>query len=177
MGSFDEAVEYVLTNEGGLNVNPHDQGGVTNYGISSRLIKLSSHKYQFIDYDNVEKSIKELTKENAKIVYKTEFWDAAPFDQISNQEICNYIFDSCINMGMHAGVLIAQTSCFCVLKEYKKSKEDGKMGKNTIDDIKKCGYLLMPALRATRAAKYRSLAEKEVYRENLEGWLKRAYEH
>src|SRR5882762_3967676 len=101
MSDFECAVNYVLRNENGLIENPHDNGGITNHGISLRFLKSLS----ILELTNIsifeepnEQTIRDLTLSKAKVIYFMYFWNAAPFDKILNQEHCNYIFDMAVSM-------------------------------------------------------------------------------
>ena len=58
---FDDIIEVVLEHEGGYVHDPKDLGGETNFGIAKRF------------YPDVD--IKNLTKEQAKQIYKKDYWD------------------------------------------------------------------------------------------------------
>ena len=62
-GGFPDAVERVLAREGGYSDNPADRGGRTNFGISSGA---------YPDLD-----VSKLTREQAKEIYKRDYWQAA----------------------------------------------------------------------------------------------------
>lgn len=65
--SFDTAIARTLKNEGGYTAGlPNDPGGETNFGISKR------------SYPNVD--IKNLTRDGAIAIYRTDFWDAVHAD-------------------------------------------------------------------------------------------------
>lgn len=59
---FEHAVSIVLENEGGYSWHSADPGGETNMGISRRA---------YPDLD-----IKNLTQDEAKAIYKRDYWDA-----------------------------------------------------------------------------------------------------
>lgn len=58
---FQQAVEFVLGEEGGLSDNPSDAGKLTKWGISS------------VFYPQVESSA--FTRDAALAIYKSDFWD------------------------------------------------------------------------------------------------------
>ena len=60
--SFDKAMDFILSIEGGYVNDLNDPGGETNYGISK-------NKYPDID-------IKGLTESEAREIYKKDYWDA-----------------------------------------------------------------------------------------------------
>lgn len=58
--TFEEAIERVLSHEGGYTAGEGDPGGETQWGISKR-------SYPHID-------IKALTRDQAKAIYRSDFW-------------------------------------------------------------------------------------------------------
>ena len=94
MANFDKAIERVLINEGGYVNDPNDAGGETKYGISKRA------------YPGVD--IKNLTTDEAKAIYKKDYWDKIKGDNINSDEIAYEIFDTAVNMGVRTSSKIAQ---------------------------------------------------------------------
>ena len=78
--TFDEIIEKVLEHEGGYVNDPDDAGGETNYGIAKRW------------YPNVD--IKNLTKEQAKKIYHTDYWRRGKCDEVPPQ-LRHIYFDMC----------------------------------------------------------------------------------
>jgi len=81
---FDSAVELILKQEGGLVEHPYDPGGLTNYGISQR-------SYPSLD-------IRNLTKDQAKEIYRRDYWDKIKGDLLP-EGISTLVFDSAVNQG------------------------------------------------------------------------------
>lgn len=180
MSMFEPAIAFVLQNEGGLSENPHDPGGITNFGISLRFLQHLSQErlrtYQIFDFPVDQETIRHLTLEQAKAVYKGEFWDQVPLEKIINQIHCNYIFDMCVNMGIAPAIKCVQRALWAVVKEWQKIPDDGILGNQTLSLIKQCGFLIMPALRAERGSYYRFLTyEHPQEKEFLHGWYNRTY--
>lgn len=85
-GSFGSASEFVLKQEGGYNAN--DAGkGPTNFGINSAA--------------NPGVDVKNLTRDGAKAIYKSKYWDAIGGDQLNEQNpaLALVAFDTAVNMG------------------------------------------------------------------------------
>lgn len=179
MASFEIAIEYVLKNEGGLEENPKDPAGITNFGISLRFLRNLENpsKYGFHWGCAEKEDIESLTIDKAKEIYKGEFWDNAPFDQIISQSISTYLLDSAVNQGISPAVKCIQRACWAVMHDINIIKDDGILGDQTLSIINKCSpYLLLPAMRSERAGEYRLLAERNIMdKEFIEGWLDRAY--
>lgn len=82
--SFEKAIDFVLSIEGGYVNDPSDPGGETKYGISKRA------------YPNVD--IANLTESAAKEIYKRDYWDAMECDNLV-YSVDIVAFDTAVNMG------------------------------------------------------------------------------
>lgn len=178
---FENAFKYVMINEGGLEENDLDPGGITKYGISLRFLR-SLGKDKLKEYDVyisdvvTSDDIKDLTIEQAKAIYFGEFWKKSPFDKIDRQEVINYIFDMAVNMGISPAVKCAQRSVWSVMKDKEILPEDGILNDVTINMINHCEFFIITAMRSERAGTYRLIAERNPKeREFLPDWLKRSY--
>lgn len=91
--TFETAFDRLIGHEGGYVNNPHDPGGETNWGISKRSYP--------------ELNIKELTREQARDIYRRDFWNRihadALFDGVAFQA-----FDFAINSGIETAVRYLQ---------------------------------------------------------------------
>jgi len=88
MLTFDQAFDRLIGNEGGYVCNPADPGGETNWGISKR------------SYPNID--IKHLTRDQAKTIYKRDFWDQLGCD--SHPAILFQVFDFAVNSGISTAI-------------------------------------------------------------------------
>lgn len=82
--TFDDAVNNVLTREGGYVNDAADRGGETNLGISSNA--------------NPDVDVANLTTDQAKALYRERYWDAIGGDSIP-PAIRELAFDTAVNMG------------------------------------------------------------------------------
>lgn len=179
MSSFDEAVDFVLRNEKGLVNHSHDNGKITNHGISLRFLKNlapeSLRKYGIFE-DVSEQTIIDLSLDQAKKIYHDEFWLNAPFEKIGNQMHCNFIFDMAIAIGIAPAIKCVQRACWAVMQK-RELIDDGILGEKTLTAIKMCGFLIMPPMRSERAGYYRLVVQNDgEQKEFINGWLNRAYE-
>ncbi len=96
MANFDIAVAKTLIKEGGskLTIDKDDHGGATRYGISSAA------------YPNVD--IRNLTEQQARDIYKRDYWDKICGDEITDQKMAESIFDTAVNIGVTAVVKMVQ---------------------------------------------------------------------
>lgn len=176
MSKFDSAFNYILSNEGGLVDNKNDSGGITKYGISFAFLKSAGNKYEFNDQGITPNTIKNLTLEQAQQIYKNEFWDKLPYDEINQQVIANYIFDMHVNMGLRAAVVCAQKALWALGCSRSVVIADGVFGPKTLSVLNSLTLCLLSALRAVRAAKYEAIvATNPGNKIFLEGWLNRTY--
>lgn len=91
--SFERAFRIVVGEEGGYVNDPRDPGGETKYGISKR------------SYPNVD--IKNLTLEQARAIYREDYWDALKLDgQPWHKALC--LFDCAVNQGRAVAVELLQ---------------------------------------------------------------------
>ena len=178
---FSPALEIVLKNEGGLQeASPADPGGITNYGISLRFLKgvINPSKYGIHDNPIDADTIRHLNSTQVAAVYQGEFWGAAPFESIQDQDVANYLFDASVNLGIAPAVKCCQRAIWAVWNHYSVLPDDGILGHNTLMWIERCKpNILISAMRSERAGEYRLIAaQKPAEDSNLPGWLKRAYE-
>jgi len=83
--SFNALIEGLLGREGGYVNHPADRGGETNFGISSRA--------------NPDIDVANLTKEQAKQIYKQRYWDAINADSLP-ENVREIAFDTAVNHGV-----------------------------------------------------------------------------
>ncbi len=106
---FTEAVEFVLSYEGGLVDDPADPGGLTKFGISQRA---------YPDLD-----IRNLTREQAIEIYRNDYWNKCKCNELP-QQLAFVLFDSAVNQGPSAAIKMLQRSLSVA--------DDGIIGSQTI---------------------------------------------
>lgn len=146
---FEEAVEFVLSQEGGYVNDPHDPGGETNFGISKR---------QFPELD-----IAGLTRDEAIQIYRKHYWDKVCAERLP-AVLRLAVFDGAVNQGVDFTVRALQRILLV--------KVDGDLGPYTLNAIfnyrdypKLLGHFLDARLR-----RYVSLPTWPRYGQ---GWAKR----
>lgn len=110
--SFDAFIERVLAHEGGYVNHPADPGGETNWGITKR-------SYPALN-------IRELTREDAKAIYRRDFWDRVRGDQLP-PELAFQALDAAVNHGIGNAVRWMQRAADVA--------DDGVIGPVTLDAI------------------------------------------
>lgn len=160
MASFDVALENTMRWEdpSGRGVVTTDSGGLTRWGISQKA---------YPDLD-----IAHLSFEDAKIVYKGEYW--CPEYDLIPQGVCNKVFDCAVNMGKKRAHILLQ----CALQDCGEPVvADGKLGPATMSAIDRSDPMhLLVSLRENCCNFYEELARRnpEKYGRYLAGWLRRA---
>lgn len=157
---FEKAVDYVIRNEGGYVFDRDDEGGETNYGISSK---------SYPDLD-----IKKLTLKDAKKIYFCDYWHKGRFEEIDDYAVATQLFDLSVNIGIRSAIIVLQRALRSVGINVL---EDGLIGPQTLSAVKKSEpRCLLAAIKSEAAGYYRMLAR---YRPGqakfLNGWLNRAY--
>jgi len=103
--NFNKAIEHVLSSEGGFTNDPDDDGNWTGSKKGKGILKgtkwgISAASYPTLDIFN-------LTREEAIVIYKRDFWDKYKIDQLPNY-IQLHFFDVCVNSGYSRAVRILQ---------------------------------------------------------------------
>ena len=93
MSYYDECFTRLIGNEGGYVNNPKDPGGETKWGISRR-------SYPELD-------IKNLTQDDAKAIYRRDFWDTCRCDELF-PVLAFSLFDCSVNSGCGQAVKLLQ---------------------------------------------------------------------
>ena len=156
MKSFNEIIEKVLEHEGGYVNDPKDLGGETKYGITKRF-------YPDID-------IKNLTIEQAKEIYKSDYWDRNKVESLP-QNLWHIYFDMCVNMGKRTAVKVLQRAA---VNKGKNIEVDGGLGPMTIGALK---GVELDRVRAFRVKYYVDLITARPEQEKFYlGWFRRATE-
>lgn len=170
MSNANDAIAYVRRNEGGFVDNPNDRGLATNGGISLKFYQ------QFCDPHATARTIQELSDSDIDNLYHDLFWLKLPYAKLTNQHICNYLFDFCINAGEFHGVQNAQRA-LQVANRRLTLRDDGLMGDLTVEELNNASVAFLPVFMATRVGYYRSLVaahpDQIIF---LSGWINRSLE-
>ncbi|MBX4189706.1 hypothetical protein KW791_00190 [Candidatus Parcubacteria bacterium] len=179
MTRFEDVIDYVLSNEGELSENPNDSGGITKYGISLRFIRELTpeklRKYGIFE-PITDQTIRDLTLDQAKLIYRSEFWEASRFNEIKSKELAAYLFDMSVAHGTAQSIKLLQRAIWAIYRQRSYLNDDGVLGSKTIAAVNDIGSAMLCVLIATRASFYRLIAEKRPKdRGFLDGWLNRCY--
>lgn len=147
--TFDEAIKFILKEEGGYIDHPNDPGGETNFGISKRAFP--------------KEEIKNLTLDRAKFLYFENYWKPAKCDIMPDNVVLMH-FDTAVNMGVGMAIKLLQKTIGVV--------EDGVIGEVTKQKILRGVNLYWYAL--LRMQKYMLIVkDKPSSSVFLQGWSNR----
>lgn len=149
--TFERWVEFVLKYEGEISNDPKDSGGLTKWGIPSRI------------YPEVKDS--GFTRPRAIEIFRTDYWQKCKCDQLP-LSIAFVLGDSAVNQGQPTAIRLMQKSLGV--------NPDGIVGPETMAAAFRASpYLVVPEFIARRAYQY-SL-HPNVTRFGL-GWFRRLAE-
>lgn len=180
---FDNAIEFVLIQEGKFSNNKSDPGGATNYGISLRLLRSLGVDID-MDGDTDIDDIIHMTKNDAKKIYKKEWWDKYHYQQIDDKQFQRMILSLSVNMGAKNAHKIIQKS----LNEIPKPKDrillvvNGNLSPACIHQLNDITRPEIKALFKIKVQKnaidmYESFVKRnEHLRIFLKGWENRVFE-
>jgi lysozyme family protein len=111
MSNFDKAIKLILKHEGGYVNNPNDNGGPTAFGVSLAFLKGCGDLGDFDHDGDVDiEDIKNMTVDQATLIYKTQWWDKYKYSAVTDLTIATKIFDFSVNMGSSRAHKLLQTS-------------------------------------------------------------------
>lgn len=166
MAKFDIAIPKVLAWEGRYINHPNDPGGETMRGITDKLDGRIDHMVD-VDGDGYpDVDIKNLTVDQAKEIYKREFWDKMMGDWIESQAMADIVFDGYVNCWKN-GIRL--------LQDILNVDIDGHLGPRTLQVLNLCEETAVHRkYKQARIDYYNNLADRkpelEVFRK---GWLNR----
>jgi lysozyme family protein len=145
---FDKAFEHIIGEEGGYTNHPRDPGGETKYGITKR------------DYPDLD--IANLTVDQAKHIYRDNYWDAIKADYLP-ESIATLVFDSAVNQGVMRATKLMQRAL--------EVQVDGVIGPRTIAAAQNIDPIdFAVKFGAERALHYAALSNFDVFGR---GWMRR----
>ena len=177
---FEQAFHFLLDNEGEFTI---DTGGPTKYGVTLTTLRnakiLTDREYPFGDFDHDGDididDIRNMTLGDARILYRSQWWDRYNYDAIEDPALAAKVFDFSVNMGPSAAHKLAQRAVnelFGIVL-----KEDGILGPTTLRRINATpDNQMLSEIRAQAWRYYKRLLainpDLELYRN---GWRNRAY--
>lgn len=167
MAKFEEAIDKTLAAEGGFFHNT-TTGEVVNMGITLTTLRslqvLRTNGPATPDDINF---VRTLTEDEAREIYKSEYWDKLCLDAIDSQDVAAKVFDVAVNMGVVTSARILQQAVGVPV--------DGIVGPHTIGAANAMDAIaLLGMIRARAASHYREIAAANPnLAPDLNGWLTR----
>lgn len=127
--TFENKVSEVINTEGDFVNDPNDPGGPTNKGISWSA--WTENAQSVLGVDPTLDNLKDLSSDQAKLIYKEMYWDKIDADNIKDGDLRYLMFDFYVNAGGNAIKVLQKT-----LNDSGYSLDvDGVMGTNTLNAI------------------------------------------
>lgn len=158
MASFSKAIDKTLRWEGGFTI---DTGGKTKYGISQNA------------YPNL--NIADLTLDQAKAIYKKDYWDKVKGDLIGNDSAAAALFDFAVNAGIGRATIETKRALNGLGYKFDLTA-NSSLPSEVLAAINAKGDVFANALQVARLDFYSRLAKEnpDKYGKYLIGWTKRA---
>lgn len=158
--NFDRAFELVIGHEGGYTDNRSDPGNWTGGKVGVGTLKGTKFGIAANSYPKLD--IKNLTINEAKAIYKRDYWDRIQADKLPSG-LRFHVFDMAINSGISRGVKILQKTV--------GTTEDGVIGPKTIAASNAMNvYHAVSVYNANRISFYTSLGTFSTFGK---GWMNR----
>lgn len=179
-GLFDLAYIFTARWEGGLSDHPADRGGVTKFGVSREfLADMQKRERHFLRSLGIAGEItgdviRNLSRDQARRIFRYEFWDSLELDREIHPKCAVVLFDMAVNHGKAGAVKIAQrgvnkTAPLCPLL-----KVDGKLGPKTRKGLANADFNLPQLILDAREAYFLAIVAKNASQKVfLAGWLNR----
>lgn len=112
---FDESYKHLVYDERGYVNDPDDSGGETYLGVTRRdhpnakmwdIIDGIKKQYGLSGINNRLKNIP-IINEEAKRIYKIQYWDAIKLDELNSKTLTHQIFDHAVNAGVGSAISLA----------------------------------------------------------------------
>lgn len=158
----DRIIEEIIQKEGGFSNHPADPGGPTNFGITIRTLS------KWRGHDVTVEDVKNLTEDEAKDIYNSEYVLRPGFDKIPESMLKSNLIDFGVNSGPKTAIMNLQTLLGV--------RADGLLGPTTLAaieqvNLKDLNNELVKRRVLTYARIVQNSPKKLVF---LYGWLKRA---
>jgi lysozyme family protein len=119
MKGLDDALEYLLAEEGGWSNHPADTGGATMFGVTQ-----GTYDAYRLAKSLKKQTVRNITQAEAREIYDVNYWRAAGCDRLP-WPISYMTFDAAVNSGPSRAVRWTQ--------EGLGQKSDGKIGPLSIE--------------------------------------------
>jgi lysozyme family protein len=157
---FNQAFDALIDHEGGYTNNPRDRGNWTSGKIGKGELKGTKYGISAMAYPHLD--IKSLTLDQAKAIYKRDYWDKTQCDKLPGA-IRFDMFDVAVNSGPSDAVKFLQRAV--------GADDDGILGNVTLSLVNR----LDPQLLDKRLSGHRLLfiAKVDTFPTFGRGWINR----
>ena len=164
---FNSIIDKNLEHEGGYVNDKNDRGGETKYGITKPFME----EYKYAMPDGKAKPIKDLTVEDAKLLYKA-MWDRYNLGYIRDKDLAYVIYDYMINS--YAGTAAKRVQEILNTRG-AALKVDGQIGEKSLNAIHNSDYKwLIDEIIKNRHHHYREQVRKDSTQHQFyAGWMNR----
>ncbi|GAA5513668.1 hypothetical protein Dcar01_02412 [Deinococcus carri] len=109
MSRFNDAFEIVIGHEGGYTADPRDRGNWTDgaFGQKGGTLKGTKYGVSAMSYPHLD--IQHLTLEQARTIYKQNYWDRAGCDNLPG-DLALCVFDTAVNSGVGRALSLLTTA-------------------------------------------------------------------
>jgi lysozyme family protein len=108
MTTFDQAFGRLVNHEGGFTDNPRDRGNWTSGKVGVGQLKGTKYGVSAMTYPHLD--IASLTLEDAKRLYRRDFWGPAACDLVPSGMRFD-LFDTAVNSGPGMALRLLQRAC------------------------------------------------------------------
>lgn len=165
--AIDQALDYVLANEGGFSDHPADRGGATRYGITRETAS------RWRGYPVSVAEMRDFPIYEARKIYEAWYWKPIGCDKILDTNIAICMFDIGIVRGTSVAGLYAQQVCNNRGAHLVEDHQIGPKSLKAINEVPRGEFVRAFASRAESG--FRSIVSanpsQEVF---LRGWVNRA---
>lgn len=126
MQTIDQMIDDVLKHEGGYVNDPDDPGGATNYGVTIHTMRRFGVDVNGDGVVNI-RDVKALTKDQAREIYKREYFYGPRIDDLPEAVQAN-VFDMYVNSGSNAIKILQRL----ISNMGEKVSVDGVLGPQSI---------------------------------------------
>lgn len=170
--TFDDALKFVLQQEGGYSNHPADKGGETFCGISRKSFPNWSG-WSELAKGNCP------SEELVAAFYRDHFWSQVRADEVDSAPIALWMFDTAVNMGIGTTIQILQV---CLNALGHEIAVDAKIGLATLSAVRTCiskgeSKLAFELLCAERLSRYVKIAfNNSDQKQFMRGWSRRVFD-
>lgn len=158
--TFDTAFDRVIGHEGGYTNDRDDRGNWTSGVIGQGELKGTKFGISAMSYPNLD--IKNLTVEQAKAIYKPDFWDRAKGDQLHGA-VAFQLFDMATNHGPGNAIRMLQRAAGVV--------DDGQIGPLSLAAVNKMS--VSDVIMRLNAERLLFIAKISTFSKYGAGWVNR----